>query len=78
MFSKLKNLYWFIRYTRNPSVKRRYYRYVAVEKKRLLEAGVDPEELRLICRTLSKRLGLSSERRLIMHRKNLPKDSASS
>ncbi len=77
MFSKLKNLYWFIRYTRNPSVKRRYYRYVADEKKRLLDAGVDPEELRLICRTLSKRLDLFSEKRLIKHRKNLPKDSVS-
>ena len=41
MFSKLNNLYWFIRYTRIKSVKRRYYRYVAKEKKRLIESGVD-------------------------------------
>ncbi|MDR4520006.1 MAG: hypothetical protein R3E36_05320 [Nitrosomonas sp.] len=76
-FSKLRNIYWFIRYARHASAKRRYYRHAAKEKKRLLEAGVDPEELRLICRTLSKRLDLFSERRLIKHRKNLPKDSVS-
>lgn len=70
MFSKLRNLYWFIRYARNPSVKRRYYRYVSVEKKRLLEAGVDPEELRLLCRTLSRRLDLHAEKRLTTYRKN--------
>ena len=43
-FSKLHNLYWFIRYHRKKNIKRRYYRYVAAEKKRLLEAGVDSEE----------------------------------
>lgn len=78
MFSKLKNLYWFIRYTRNPSVKRRYYRYVADEKKRLLEAGVDPEELRLMCRALSRRLDLFAEKRLATYRKTRPKDQPSS
>lgn len=70
MFSELRNLYWFIRYARNPSVKRRYYRYVAAEKKRLLEAGVDPEELRLMCRALSRRLDLHAEKRLATYRKN--------
>ncbi|SEN36057.1 hypothetical protein SAMN05216325_11517 [Nitrosomonas marina] len=54
MFSKITNLYWHIRYNRNSSIKRRYYRYVAAEKKRLLEAGVDPEELRLLCRALNQ------------------------
>lgn len=53
MFSKLYNLYWFIRSTRNRSVKRRYYRYVADEKKRLIESGVDDECLRLLCRSLA-------------------------
>jgi hypothetical protein len=70
MYSKLRNLYWFIRYARNPSVKRRYYYYVADEKKRLLEAGVDPEELRLMCRTLSRRLDLRAEKRLAVYRKS--------
>ncbi len=71
MFSKLNNLYWFIRYNRNKSIKRRYYRYVAVEKKRLIESGVDAEELRLYCRTLSGRLNHPSEKRLAVYRKNL-------
>jgi len=79
MFAKLKNLYWFIRYARNPSVKRRYYRYVANEKKRLLEQeGVDPEELRLMCRTLSRRLDLFAEKRLATYRKTRPKNPPSS
>ena len=71
MFSKLNNLYWFIRYNRNKSIKRRYYRYVAVEKKRLIESGVDSEELRLYCRSLSGRLNHHAERRLEIYRKNL-------
>ncbi|MDR4513159.1 MAG: hypothetical protein R3E38_00530 [Nitrosomonas sp.] len=72
MFSKLYNLYWHIRYTRNRNTKRRYYRYVAVEKKRLLEAGADPEEVRLLCRALSARLNRHAERRLAAYRKNRP------
>jgi len=71
MFSKLNNLYWFIRYNRNKSIKRRYYRYVAVEKKRLIESGVDAEELRLYCRALSGRLNQPAEKRLVAYRKNL-------
>lgn len=71
MFSKLNNLYWFIRYNRNKSIKRRYYRYVAVEKKRLIESGVDSEELRLYFRSLSGRLNHHAERRLEIYRKNL-------
>lgn len=78
MFSKLHNLYWFIRYTRNPSTKRRYYRYVEKEKKRLLEAGADPEELRLLCRTLSARLNYHAEKRLAAYRKNQIDDQTSS
>jgi len=73
-FSKLNNLYWHIRYTRNKSVKRRYYRYVADEKKRLIETGVDVEELRLYCRALSGRLNVHAERRLEAYRKNRPTD----
>lgn len=68
-FSKLMNLYWFIRFhRRNKSTKRRYYRYVAAEKKRLLEAGVDPEELRLLCRSLSTRWNIHAEKRLKTYR----------
>ncbi|MCB1948832.1 hypothetical protein [Nitrosomonas sp.] len=78
MFGKLYNLYWRIRNTRNRSIKRRYYRYVAVEKKRLIESGVDPEELRLLCRALSGRLNLHAERRLAAYRKNQLKGQISS
>ena len=52
------------------SIKRRYYRYVAVEKKRLIESGVDKEELRLYCRALSARLNHHAEKRLEIYRKN--------
>lgn len=76
MFSKLNNLYWQIRYHRNPSIKRRYYRYVADEKKRLLAAGVDPEELRLMCRALSGRLNLHAEKRLKNYRNTNLKDQS--
>lgn len=70
MFSRLRNLYWFIRYTRNASVKRRYYRYVSKEKKRLLEAGVDSEELWLLCRSLSSPSNRHAERRLKAYKDN--------
>lgn len=68
--SKFYNLYWRIRNTRNKSTKRRYYRYVAVEKKRLIETGFDAEELRLLCRTLASRQNPHAERRLATYRKN--------
>lgn len=68
-FSKLNNFYWFIRYTRNSSVKRRYYRYVLKEKKRLIRSGVDAEYLRLYCCELSNRLDCHTEKRLENYRK---------
>ena len=70
MLKKLNNLYWHIRYTRNKSVKRKYYRYVLKEKKRLIESGVDAEEVRLLCRALSNRLNSHAERRLERYRKD--------
>lgn len=70
MFSKLNNLYWHIRYTRNKSVKRKYYRYVAAEKKRLIESGVDMEYLRLYCRALSSRQNQHAESRLEGYKKD--------
>ena len=71
MFGKLTHFYWFIRYySRNKSKKRKYYRYVAAEKKRLIESGADAEELRLYCRALSGRLNVHAERRLEAYRKN--------
>ncbi len=63
-FSKLRNIYWSIRYARYATAKRRYYRHAAKEKKRLLEAGVDPEELRLLCRHLANLRNRHAEKRL--------------
>lgn len=76
-FSELHNLYWFIRYTRIRSVKRKYYRRVAKEKKRLLEAGIDKEELRLLCRFLSNLRNERAENRLISYRKTRQIDQIS-
>ena len=75
MFGKLTNLYWFIRYySRNKSKKRKYYRYAAKEKQRLIESGADAEEVRLLCRALSSRHNVFARRRLEAYRKNRPKD----
>ena len=71
MFSKLNNLYWFIRYTRIKSVKRKYYRLISKEKKRLIESGVDAEEIRLLCRHLSNLKNERAENRLEAYRKTL-------
>ena len=54
--SKLCNLYWMLRFKRSwdLAARRRYYRYIEKEKRRLLEdVGVDAEELRLLCRHLA-------------------------
>lgn len=70
MFGKLTNLYWFIRYySRNKSKKRKYYRYAAKEKKRLIESGADREEVRLVCRALSSRHNVFARKRLETYRK---------
>jgi len=63
-FSKLQNIYWFIRYQRRKNLKRKYYYRAAAEKKRLIASGVDPEELRLFCRVLAKQHCEHAERRL--------------
>ena len=69
--SVLRNLYWQIRYHRNKSIRRKYYRYVFKEKQRLVELGMDREELRLICRVLANRLNQHAERRLEAYRETL-------
>lgn len=53
---KLCNLYWQLRYrrSRDLAARRRFYRYIEKEKRRLeSDVGVDPEELRLLCRWLA-------------------------
>jgi len=77
-FSKLQNIYWFIRYQRRRNLKRKYYQQAAVEKKRLIASGVDPEELRLICRTLAKQHCEHAERHLKTYRSKATKDPISS
>lgn len=72
MFTKLQNLYWHIRNTRNLSKKRKLYRYVEKEKKRLIEElGFDSEEVRLMCRALSKSHCEHAERNLKNYREQL-------
>ena len=73
-FSKLQNIYWFIRYQRRKNLKRNYYRQAAAEKKRLIASGVDPEELRLYCRTLAKQHCEHAERRLKAYRSKVTED----
>jgi hypothetical protein len=73
MYSTLYNIYWHIRASRNPSTKRKYYRYAADEKKRLVLAGVDREELRLLCRHLANPRNRFSERTLIVYKEHLQK-----
>lgn len=52
---RLANLYWMLRYYghRDQARRRKLYRKIAAERKRLLEAGVDGEEVRLLCRHLA-------------------------
>ena len=47
----LCNGYWQIRYCRpfQRARLRKWYRRVAGEKKRLIQSGVDPEQIRLLC-----------------------------
>lgn len=44
-----------LRYRRSwdTAARRKYYRRIAKEKRQLVEAGVDQEEVRLLCRYLS-------------------------
>lgn len=52
----LCNLYWHLRHYRGRDLaaRRRYYRYISDEKKRLFLEGVDKKEVLLLCRYLSE------------------------
>ena len=65
----LRNLYWFLRYKRayDQAGRRRYYRRIADEKKRLIDTGVDEEELRLLCRHLANPKNRHSEKSLLKY-----------
>lgn len=68
---KLCNLYWFLRYHRkwNEAKRRKIYRQIAVEKKRLHETGVDVELVRLLCRHLADPRNRHSEARYLRYEK---------
>lgn len=51
----LRNYYWHLRFLRpfDQAGRRRYYRKIEAEKKRLIESGVNAEEVRLFCRWMA-------------------------
>lgn len=62
----LRNLYWMLRYRRafDSAHRRKYYRKIDKEKRRLIEqVGVDPEEIRLLCRYLANLQNRNAEMR---------------
>lgn len=67
----LCNYYWQLRYTRSydQAARRKYYRRIAAEKKRLHLAGVDQEAVRLFCRWMSNPRNEFAERRFRFYTK---------
>ena len=66
----LANLYWMLRYHRkwNEAKRRKYYRLIAGEKKRLKESGVDVELIRLACRSLANLRNRNAEARYMLYK----------
>ena len=66
----LRNLYWFLRARRiwDTAMRRRYYRKINIEKKRLFLLGVDQEEIRLLCRYLANTRNKHAEMRFLAYR----------
>jgi len=63
---ELRNLYWMLRYKRvwDAASRRRYYRKIEKEKRRLIEeVGADREEVRLLCRYLANLKNQNAELR---------------
>lgn len=67
---RLCNLYWFLRYHRkyDEAKRRKLYRQIADEKKRLHETGVDAELVRLLCRYLSNPKNRHAEGRYLFYK----------
>ena len=67
--SALCNLYWMLRAVRHhdESARRRFYRRIEAEKKRLIVSGVDQEELRLFCRYMANPGNRNAEQRFRFH-----------
>lgn len=66
----MANLYWHKRYcrTHDHAGRRRAWRKIAAEKKRLLNEGVDYLELHLVCRHLTNPRNRNAEERLKAYR----------
>lgn len=67
---RLANLYWMLRYYRKWDKAKRmyYYRRIMAEKKRLQDAGVDPELIRLACRSLADLKNRHAEARYLLYK----------
>jgi len=63
--SEIIHHYWFLRYTRSfdSARRRKQYRLIAKEKKRLHEAGVEWELVRLLCRHMVNLKNINAEKR---------------
>lgn len=68
--SRLANLYYLKRYCRKPdhACRRKAWRKIAVEKKRLLSEGVEYIELHLVCRYLTNPRNRNAQDRLRAYR----------
>jgi len=72
----LRNYYFFIRSTRGVENKfkrakrRRYYRYIASERRRIIEQGIDAEIVRLYCRWLANTRNEYTRKRFEGYHKN--------
>ena len=69
----LRHFYWFLRYCRkhNQACRRKYYRRIEHERKRLHEEGVDQELTRLFCRWVSNPRNENAEQRFQNHAQKL-------
>lgn len=69
----LANLYYRLRARRayDLALRRRLYRYIFAEKKRLFLEGVDEEEIRLLCRYLANPANKHAEIAFLRHHAQL-------
>lgn len=69
----LQNLYYHLRMLRphQSAARRKLYRYIAEEKKRLIESGADAEKIRLQCRTLANPKNKRAQQHLLNYAKQL-------
>lgn len=67
--TQLANHYWMLRFKRSRSgaARRRYYRYIRAEKKRLFLEGVDFEEIRLLCRHLANPANIHAQQAFLAY-----------